>query len=92
MKTWFGMEKMFPQQLGLVEGRLRAARNNALGFVNTPNFQEMRKVWTMNRRAQYHNFYNMFLSYAPANPRVVAAPVISEANSIVDSSGKCATC
>ena len=80
------------QQLGLVEGRLRAARNNALGFVNTPNFQEMRKVWTMNRRAQYHNFYNMFLSYAPANPRVVAAPVISEANSIVDSSGKCATC
>jgi hypothetical protein len=26
------------QQLGLVETRLRAARNNALSFVNTPNF------------------------------------------------------
>jgi hypothetical protein len=65
---------------------LRAARNNALGFVNTPNFQEMRKVWTMNRRAQYHNYYNMFLSYAPANPRVVTAPSVS------GSSASCPTC
>ena len=62
------------QQLGLVETRLRAARNNALSFVNTPDFAEMRKVWTMNRRAQYHNYYNMFLSYAPVNPRVVTGP------------------
>ena len=62
------------QQLQLVESRLRGARNNALGFVNTPNFQEMRKVWNMNRRAQYHNYYNMFLSYAPANPQVVTGP------------------
>jgi hypothetical protein len=45
------------QQLNLVEQRLRAARNNALSFVNTPNFQEMQKVWTMNRRSQYHNYY-----------------------------------
>jgi hypothetical protein len=50
-------------QMGLIEGRLRAARNNALGFVNTPDFAEMRKVWTMNRRAQYHNYYNMFKSH-----------------------------
>ena len=28
------------QQLGLVEQRLRAARNNALSFVNTPDFKE----------------------------------------------------
>jgi hypothetical protein len=28
----------------------------------------------MNRRAQYHNYYNMFLSYAPVNPRVVSGP------------------
>jgi len=62
------------QQSGLVETRLRAARNNALSFVNTPDFAEMRKVWTMNRRAQYHNYYNMFLSYAPVNPRVVTGP------------------
>ena len=56
---------------------LRAARNNALGFVNTPDFAEMRKVWTMNRRAQYHNYYNMFLSYAPANPQVSGPAVIN---------------
>ena len=48
------------QQLGLIEGRLRAARNNALTFVNTPNFAEMEKVWWLNRKAQYHNYYNMF--------------------------------
>lgn len=50
-------------QLNLVEGRLRASRNNALGFVNTPDFAEMQKVWWMNRRAQYHNYYNMFKSH-----------------------------
>ena len=61
------------QQLNLIEGRLRGARNNALSFVNTPDFAEMRKVWTMNRRAQYHNYYNMFLSYAPQQPRIVSA-------------------
>lgn len=67
------------QQLGLVTGRLRAARNNALGFVNTPNFAEMRKLHTMNRRAQYHNYYNMFLSYAPSNP-VASGPAVINSN------------
>ena len=75
------------QQLGLIENRLRAARNNALSFVNTPNFAEMQKVWTMNRRAQYHNYYNMFLSYAPANPQVVAGPRTS-----TSATTKCPTC
>jgi|TARA_Y100000289_G_C3914989_1_gene146910 hypothetical protein len=72
------------QQLQLVEVRLRAARNNALGFVNTPNFQEMRKVWTMNRRAQYHNYYNMFLSYAPMQPTIQGPGVVTSGpNSVV---------
>lgn len=48
--------------LSLVEQRLRAARNNALSYVNTPDFGEMRKIWEMNRKAQYHNYYNMFKS------------------------------
>tara|TARA_B100000497_G_C7696427_1_gene425829 strand:+ start:6181 stop:7140 length:960 start_codon:yes stop_codon:yes gene_type:complete len=65
------------QQLGLVEQRLRAARNNALSFVNTPDFREMRKMWEVNRRAQYHNYYNMFLSYAPVNPRLAGPAVVS---------------
>tara|TARA_R110002050_G_scaffold103073_1_gene212039 strand:+ start:1350 stop:2261 length:912 start_codon:yes stop_codon:yes gene_type:complete len=51
------------QQLGLVQNKLRASRNNALGFVNTPDFAEMRKIWDVNRRAQFHNYYNMFKSH-----------------------------
>ncbi len=49
-------------QLNLIEGRLRASRNNALSFVNTPDFKELYDVWLLNRRAQYHNYYDMFKS------------------------------
>jgi hypothetical protein len=51
------------QKLNLVEQRLRAARNNALSLVNTPNFAEMYKMWEMNRKAQYFKYYDMFKSY-----------------------------
>lgn len=51
------------QKLQLVEQRLRAARNNALSIVNTPNFAEMKRVWQMNRKAQYAKYYDMFKSY-----------------------------
>jgi len=79
------------QQLGLIETRLRAARNNALSFVNTPDFAEMRKLWEVNRRAQYHNYYNMFLSHAPANPRVMGNGGLQTASSNT-SSPTCPTC
>ena len=46
----------------LMETRLRAARNNAVSFMNTPDFKEMKKMWELNRKAQYHNYYNMFKS------------------------------
>ena len=49
--------------LQLMEQKLRGARANALSFVNTPDFREMKDLWEMNRRAQYHNYYNMFKSY-----------------------------
>tara|TARA_R110000868_G_scaffold86914_2_gene243450 strand:+ start:1087 stop:2043 length:957 start_codon:yes stop_codon:yes gene_type:complete len=78
------------QQMGLVETRLRAARNNALSFVNTPDFAEMRKLWEVNRRAQYHNYYNMFLSHAPINPRVMSGSATSAPNTT--GSSTCATC
>ena len=58
------------QQLGLIEGRLRGARNNALSFVNTPDFAELKKVWLLNRKAQYHNYYNMFKSHPPHGNRL----------------------
>ena len=48
------------QQLQLIEARLKAARNNALSFVNTPDFEELRKIWEINRKAQYSNYYDMF--------------------------------
>jgi hypothetical protein len=50
------------QQLNLIEARGRAARNNALSFVNTPNYSELQKIWSMNRRAQYDKYVNMFKS------------------------------
>ena len=52
------------QQIQLIQQKLRAARNNALGFVNTPDFKEVQKIWEVNRRAQYHNYYNMFKSHS----------------------------
>ena len=51
------------QQLGLIEQRLRAARNNALSLVNTPNFREMAQMWWINRKAMYSKYYDMFKSY-----------------------------
>lgn len=54
--------------LQLVEQRLRPARNNALSFVNTPDFREMYKIWQMNRKAQYSKYYDMFKSrFTPYN-------------------------
>jgi hypothetical protein len=50
-------------QLQLVMQEYRAARNNALSLVNTPNFSEMEKVWAMNRKAMYGRYYDMFKSY-----------------------------
>ena len=53
------------QKLQLVEARLRVARTYALSIVNTPNFSEMKRVWQMNRKAQYAKYYNMFKSGNP---------------------------
>lgn len=51
------------QKLQLIEQRLRAARNNALSIVNTPDFAEMYQLWKMNRKAMYHKYYDMFKSF-----------------------------
>jgi hypothetical protein len=48
------------QKLKLVEDRLRVAKIQALNIVNTPNFAEMKKVYEMNRQAQYSKYYRMF--------------------------------
>jgi hypothetical protein len=56
------------QRMQLVEQRLKAARNQALSLVNTPNFREMEKMWWTNRKAMYGKYYTMFQSYSPNNP------------------------
>jgi hypothetical protein len=53
------------QRMSMIDQRLRAARNNALSIVNTPNFKEMEKLWWTNRKAMYGKYYNMFKSYSP---------------------------
>jgi hypothetical protein len=55
------------QRLSLIEQKLRAARNQALSLVNTPNFKEMEQLWWTNRRAMYSKYYDMFKSYSPNN-------------------------
>jgi len=50
-------------QMSIVEPRFKAARNNALSMVNTPNFSEMQQLWSLNRRAMYNKYYQMFESF-----------------------------
>ena len=50
------------QKLQLVQAKIRPSRNNALSFINTPDFGEMRRVWEKNRKAMYAKYYNMFSS------------------------------
>jgi len=52
-------------RLQFINQKLRLARNYALSIVNTPNFAELKKMWEVNRKAQYHNYYNQFKSYYP---------------------------
>jgi hypothetical protein len=56
-------ETVNSNQIQIIETRLKAARNNAYSLVNTPDFNELRRIWEINRKAQYHNFYTMFRSY-----------------------------
>ena len=53
------------QRMQLVEQRVKAARNNALSLVNTPNFKELEQMWWTNRKAMYGKYYAMFQSHSP---------------------------
>lgn len=58
------------QRWQAIKQELRSARNNSLSMVNTPNFEEMRKVWASNRKAMYSKYYDMFKSYGTYNVRL----------------------
>lgn len=47
----------------LVQAKLRLAKIQATSFVNMPNFSELKSIWEVNRRAQYHKYVDMFKSY-----------------------------
>jgi hypothetical protein len=49
------------EKLTFIEGRYRAARNNALTIANTPDFKEMKKIWDTNRQAQLKRYYYIFV-------------------------------
>jgi hypothetical protein len=52
------------QRLQLIVPKLKAARNQALSLVNTPNFRELQEMWMANRKAMYGKYYDMFKSYS----------------------------
>lgn len=56
------------QLMQLMSAKLREARNKALGFINTPDFGEMKQIWETNRKAQYSRFYDMFKNHMPYHP------------------------
>ena len=57
------------QRLQILIPDYKAARNQAISLVNTPNFREMEELWWTNRRAQYAKYYDMFKSYQFGNYR-----------------------
>lgn len=51
------------QKLQLIQAKLRPARTNALSFINTPDFFELKQMWAKNRKAMYDKYYRMFGGY-----------------------------
>lgn len=50
------------QRLQLIQGKLTLNRNLAKSYVNTPDFNEIKKVIEMNRKAMHRRFYSSFQS------------------------------
>lgn len=57
---WLSGEDVFQKLDYLQQRKLRPAKLEALSFVNTPSYGEFRKVWELNRKAQFHKYYQMF--------------------------------
>ena len=53
-------EEQNANKVSLIEQRYRAARNNAMTLVNTPNFCELREMNQRIRKTWYNRFYSMF--------------------------------
>lgn len=55
-------EEVNANKIQLIEARYRAARNNAMSLVNTPNFHELIEMFQMNRNIQMNRYFDMFAS------------------------------
>jgi len=49
-----------PNVYQVIYNEYRMARNNAVSFVNTPNFSELKKMWEYNRKMMYNKYYSFF--------------------------------
>lgn len=52
------------QKLQYIEPKLRAAKINAISIAKMPDFETMKEVWHLNRRAYNARYVNMFKSYS----------------------------
>lgn len=53
-------EQVNPNLIARIDAKLRAARNNSLSIVNTPDFAELKEMWQLNRTAMFNKYYKMF--------------------------------
>ncbi len=58
-------ENVSQAKVQLIDRGYKESRNYALSIVNTPNYEEMKRVWLKNRKAQHHKYYSMFTSHFP---------------------------
>lgn len=58
---YYNDEEQNVNKLQLMQQDYRAARNNAMSFVNTPNFNELKEMMFMNRHAIYNRFYKSII-------------------------------
>ena len=56
---FYGKEDVI-NQLRYTQEKLNKAKRIAKSFVQTPNFEEMKKLWLTNRQAQMNKYYTMF--------------------------------
>ena len=45
----------------LIMGKLRESKIVASGIVNTPDFDELKEIWQMNRKSMFNKYYKMFI-------------------------------
>lgn len=53
-------EPNLERRMQLIAQKLDFARTEAISFIRTPDFKDLKNMHDMNRKAMYHKYYNMF--------------------------------